>query len=127
VRGLAGVRDATVVINGTSLNIAATSGLGNARKVVDDIRKGVSKYHVIEIMACPGGCINGGGQPFSPDRHTTLEKRSDSLYDTDRSNPHRRSHENVSVKKLYDDYLGYPGSEKAHQLLHNLRSGNSSV
>lgn len=118
VRGLEGVREADIDLDGTILHVAATSGLGNARVLLDKIRKGTIKYHAIEIMACPGGCINGGGQPYSEERPEVIEKRTNSLYEIDANKKIRKSHENPSVIKLYEEYLEKPGSHKAHELLH---------
>ncbi len=118
VRGLEGVREASIQLDGRTVNVAAASGLGNARKILEAIQKGASKYDVIEIMACPGGCINGGGQPYSSERVETIKKRIQGLYEIDSSQAVRKSHHNLSVKKLYDEFLGEPGGEKAHELLH---------
>jgi NADH-quinone oxidoreductase subunit G len=118
VRGLQGVREATIDLNGKQINVAAASGLGNARKILENIERGTSKYHVIEIMACPGGCINGGGQPYSEERMEMIEKRIEALYEIDRHRAIRKSHENPSVKRLYSEFLGEPGSHLAHELLH---------
>jgi len=118
VRGLAGVKEAAIDLNGKTLNVAAASGLGNARKILDNIEKGTSTYHVIEIMACPGGCINGGGQPYSQERVETIEQRIKALYQIDDVKTVRKSHENPSVRKLYEEFLGEPGGHKAHELLH---------
>jgi len=118
VRGLAGVKEAVIDLNGMTLNVAAASGLGNARKILENIKQGTSKYHVIEIMACPGGCINGGGQPYSEERMERIQERVKALYQIDSGKALRKSHENPSVKKLYEEFLGEPGSEKAHELLH---------
>jgi NADH-quinone oxidoreductase subunit G len=118
VRGLDGVKEATVNVGGLELKAAITSGLGNARKILEKIRKGEAEYHIIEIMACPGGCLNGGGQPFVADQADTLEKRKQAIYQIDKDKPIRKSHLNPDIIKLYDEYLGKPGSEKAHHLLH---------
>ena len=92
--------------------------MGNARKILEKVQDGTTKYDVIEIMACPGGCVNGGGQPFCHDRQEKIEARLKALYDIDHDSKVRKSHENASVKKLYEEYFGEPGSEKAHELLH---------
>jgi NADH-quinone oxidoreductase subunit G len=118
VRGLAGVKEATIDLNGRRLNVAAASGLGNARVILDNIERGTSKYDVIEIMACPGGCVNGGGQPYSEERAETIELRLKALYQIDDAKAVRKSHENPSIRKLYEEFLGEPGSHKAHELLH---------
>ncbi|MCD6221908.1 iron hydrogenase small subunit [bacterium] len=117
VRGLKGVKTASVEINGNRVNVAVAHGLGNARKLLDEVREGKSPYHFIEIMACPGGCIGGGGQPGSFDLEKRW-KRGKTLYEEDKSLIYRQSHQNPSVKILYEKYLGKPGSELAHRLLH---------
>jgi NADH-quinone oxidoreductase subunit G len=118
VRGMEGIKEATVNISGTQVNIAVTSGLGNARKILEKIESGEAEYHAIEIMACPGGCINGGGQPFIHGDISRLEARMQAIYDEDERQVVRKSHENPSIKKLYADFLGKPGSTKAHEILH---------
>lgn len=118
VRGMSGIREATVNIAGREINAAIASGLGNARKLLESIRRGEGKYHAIEIMACPGGCINGGGQPYLKGDTSILEKRRQALYSIDEKMTIRKSHENPSIKRLYEEFLGKPGSEKAHELLH---------
>ena len=119
VRGLDGIKEATVEIApGLKVNAAVCSGLGNARKVLEMVRKDPNRFQAIEIMACPGGCINGGGQPFLHGDRTLLEKRMQGLYTEDASKPLRMSHTNPDIQKLYKEYLGEPGSEKAHHLLH---------
>ena len=117
VRGMDGVKTATVDVNGLEVKVAVAHGLGNARKLLDEVREGKSPYHFIEIMACPGGCIGGGGQPISFDM-PLRKMRCDVLYKEDKQLPYRRSHENPSIKKLYEDYLKEPLSEKSHHLLH---------
>lgn len=118
VRGLDGIKEATVKINGEDINVAVTSGLGNARILLEAIQSGKAKYHAIEIMACPGGCINGGGQPYHFGNMEIVKKRMEALYKEDRHKKIRKSHENPAVKKLYEEYLGDIGGEKAHHLLH---------
>ena len=119
VRGLDGVKEAKVeVAPGLVLNVAAASGLGNARKVLEMVQKEPGRFHAIEIMACPGGCINGGGQPFLHGDTALLDKRMKGLYSEDERKTMRMSHENPDIKALYDKFLGTPGSEKAHHLLH---------
>lgn len=128
VRGFDGIREASLDINGTIINVAVTHGMKNAKILLDDIRAGKSKYHFIEIMGCPGGCIAGGGQPyvkpcFLPDEDidildTYKEKRAAALYSEDERNAVRQSHNNMQVKALYDEFLGEPNSHKAHELLH---------
>ncbi len=119
VRGLDGIKEAKVEIApGLTVNAAVCSGLGNARKILEMVRKEPNRFQAIEIMACPGGCINGGGQPFTHGDSTLLEKRMRGLYLEDASKPLRMSHNNPDIKKLYEEFLGEPGSERAHHLLH---------
>jgi NADH-quinone oxidoreductase subunit G len=118
VRGLSGIREATVTVAGMDVRVAIASGLGNARHLLEQIQSGKAEYEAIEIMACPGGCINGGGQPSIKGDTSILEKRRQALYDIDGSEDIRMSHENPSIKKLYQDFLTEPGSELAHKLLH---------
>jgi NADH-quinone oxidoreductase subunit G len=119
VRGLDGIKEATVEIApGKTIKVAACSGLGNARTVLEMVRKDPNRFQAIEIMACPGGCINGGGQPYLHGETSLLEKRMKGLYTEDEQKTLRLSHENADIKQLYAEYLGKPGSEKAHHLLH---------
>jgi len=117
VRGLDGVKQATVEIAGTELNVAVASGLGNARTLLEDMRQGKRDIHFLEVMSCPGGCINGGGQPINCDSEC-ISSRMKALYKIDRNESLRVSHKNASVQRLYDDFLGKPLGEKSHQLLH---------
>jgi NADP-reducing hydrogenase subunit HndD len=123
IRGMAGVKEATIKVGDLDVKVAVAHGTKNASKLLDSIRAGEKEYHFIEIMACPGGCINGGGQP--PVTNEQLMKygdhkmlRAKALYSEDERNTIRKSHENPSVQKLYEDFLGKPGSHKAHELLH---------
>jgi hydrogenase, Fe-only len=118
MRGMEGIRSATVDFDGLPLHIGIAHGLGNARKLLDEVRSGTSNYHAIEIMACPGGCIGGGGQPYHRGNSDILNKRAAAIYTEDERKPIRKSHENPSIIKLYKEYLGEPGSHKAHSLLH---------
>lgn len=118
VRGLEGIKEATVNVAGIEVKAAISSGLGNARKLLEKIKQGEAEYHIIEIMACPGGCLNGGGQPYVRNNSSILEKRKQAIYAEDSGKPIRKSHQNPDIIKLYDEYLGKPGSHKAHQLLH---------
>jgi len=118
VRGLKGIKEASVTIGELTLNVAIASGLGNARKLLEKIQRGEANYHAIEIMACPGGCINGGGQPYLRGDSSILEKRCQALYSADGNMKLRKSHENLHIKKLYEEFLGEPGSKLAHKLLH---------
>jgi len=118
LRGLSGIREATVKIGDMDLKIGIANGLGNARKLLEKIRSGEVQYHAIEIMACPGGCINGGGQPYHNHDWSVVEQRARAIYKEDLKMPLRKSHENPAIVKLYNDFLGEPGSKKAHDLLH---------
>ena len=128
VRGLEGVREASLDINGTTVNVAIANGMKNAKVLLDEIRAGTSKYHFIEIMGCPGGCINGGGQPYVRDvflpnedddiMDTYIQKRAQALYSEDERQVIRQSHNNPQIKALYEEFLGKPNSHLAHHLLH---------
>jgi len=118
IRGMDGIREATIHINDMDVNAAIASGLGNARKLLDKIRAGEANYHIIEIMACPGGCIDGGGQPYMHGDYDILKKRANALYEEDRNKSLRKSHENPSIIELYDNFLDHPNSDIAHKLLH---------
>ena len=114
-----GVRVATVKMGDLDLNIGIAHGLGNARNLLEEIKAGNPRnLHAIEIMACPGGCIGGGGQPFHHGNIEILKKRAEAIYREDAGKPIRKSHENPAIKELYETYLGHPMSEKAHKLLH---------
>ena len=118
VRGLSGVRRATIDLNGFELKVGIAHGLGNARHLLEDIRNGHNEYHVIEIMACPGGCIGGGGQPLHHGNSDVLYARANALYREDANKPLRKSHDNPYIQKLYEEYLGKPLGEKSEMLLH---------
>ena len=118
LRGLEGIRSATIDFDGTPIKIGIAHGLGNARRLVEEVKNGMSPYHAIEVMACPGGCIGGGGQPFHRGRMEVLRKRAAALYQEDRSKTLRKSHENPYIQALYADYLGEPCGPRAHKLLH---------
>ncbi|MDR1558258.1 MAG: [FeFe] hydrogenase, group A [Clostridiales bacterium] len=118
LRGIEGIREAEVEIAGMKLSIAIAHGLGNARKLLTDIRDGKVQYHAIEIMACPSGCVGGGGQPYHGNNIEVLRKRAGALYSEDESKTLRRSHENPQIQKLYEEFLGEPYGELAHELLH---------
>jgi NADH-quinone oxidoreductase subunit G len=118
VRGLEGIKEATVNVAGISVKAAVTSGLGNARKILEKIQRGEAQYDAIEIMACPGGCLNGGGQPYIHENTNILEKRKAAIYRADEDKFKRKSHQNPQIIKLYKDFLDKPGSHKAHELLH---------
>ncbi len=117
VRGFEGIRTASIDFNGTQVRVAVAHGLANARVLMEEVRDGRSPYHFIEVMACPGGCLGGGGQPIPTDMEIR-KKRAACLYSEDERKVVRKSHENPAIKKLYEEYLGRPGSEKAHHLLH---------
>lgn len=118
LRGMEGIREATIDFDGLPLKIGIAHGLGNARKLLEDIRSGKSSYHAIEIMACPGGCIGGGGQPLHHGNSDIIKKRMEAIYREDAGKTIRKSHENPYIIKLYEDFLGKPMSEKSHKLLH---------
>ncbi len=118
LRGMEGVRSAKVDFNGQEIRIGIAHGLGNARKLLDEVKAKEAVYHAIEIMACPGGCIGGGGQPLHHGDSSILKARAKAIYTEDQGKSIRKSHENPSIKKLYEEYLGEPLSEKAHELLH---------
>ena len=122
VRGSAGIRRATYKIANMDVKVAVASGLANARQLLDSVKNGEEELHMIEIMACPGGCINGGGQPYQNDwvRNNVdlVTARTKAIYETDENLPYRKSYENPDIKRIYDEYLGVPGSEKAHKILH---------
>jgi len=118
LRGLGGVRQATIDFNGLPVRIGIAHGLGNARKLLDDVKAGKSEFHAIEIMACPGGCIGGGGQPLHHGNIEVIKARAAAIYREDKLKPIRKSHENPFIIELYKVFLGKPNSEKAHHLLH---------
>lgn len=119
LRGFEGVRSATVPIGDLDLNIGIAHGLGNARDLLEEIRSGNPRnFHAIEIMACPGGCIGGGGQPYHHGDSEILKKRQAAIYEEDKRKPIRKSHENPAIIELYEKFLDYPMSPKAHELLH---------
>lgn len=122
VRGTDGIKEASYNVAGMDIKVAVVSGLGNAKELLEKVQKGEADYHFIEIMGCPGGCVNGGGQPQQPAYvHNTTDikaLRAKVLYDIDASMPVRKSHENEAIKQLYAEFFGEPGSEKAHHILH---------
>jgi NADP-reducing hydrogenase subunit HndD len=128
VRGMSGLKEATLNIAGKELKVAVASGMRNAKVLMDQIREGNSPYTFIEIMGCPGGCVNGGGQPFVkpmflPNEENNIletyrEKRAQALYSEDERQVLRQSHNNTQVQALYKEFLGEPNSHKAHELLH---------
>ena len=118
VRGIENLKEATIDVDGFELKVAVAHGLGNARKLMNEIRAGKSQYHAIEIMACPGGCIGGGGQPLHHGDSSLLRARTQALYTEDNEKSLRKSHQNPYIISLYEEFLGKPMSEKAHHLLH---------
>ncbi len=118
LRGMENIRQATLDFDGLPINIGIAHGLGNARKLLEDIRAGKSQFHAIEIMACPGGCIGGGGQPYHHGDSAILKKRAGAIYREDAGKPIRKSHENPFITELYREFLGKPLGEKSHHLLH---------
>jgi len=118
LRGDEGIREATVKAGGMDIKIGIASGLGNTRELLERVRDGKAEYHAIEIMACPGGCVAGGGQPYYGNDRAVIEKRREVLYAEDRAKHARMSHENKEIQALYDEFLGKPGEHKAHELLH---------
>ena len=123
VRAVEGLRDTYVAIGEQVIHVGVANGLTNAKILLDKIVEGQEQFHVIEVMACPGGCVGGGGQPYPPDGIKVLDpellrKRASALYTIDSSKTLRKSYENPAIEELYDSFLGGPGSEKAHELLH---------
>ena len=127
VRGIDGIKEASLEIAGHTVNVAAASSLGNARKLMDELREGNSKYHVIEIMACPGGCVAGAGQPYNHGDYDIVKARAKALYEIDAHKKDRLSHHNPDIIKLYDEFLGERGGHKAHDLLHTKYSDKSNI
>lgn len=117
-----GIKEASVNIAGTVYKVAAASGLANANALLTKIKSGEADYQFIEIMACPGGCVNGGGQPHQPAAVHALNNvpalRAQALYRNDAASEIRKSHENPDIRELYSKFLGSPGSKRAHELLH---------
>lgn len=122
VRGTKGIKEAKINIAGKEHKIAVSQGLANASKILDEIREGKSPYSFVEIMTCPGGCINGGGQPivdeYKASKIDVKALRAKALYKADKKAKHRKAHENQSVKKIYEDFIGKPNGKEAHRLLH---------
>ena len=122
VRGMKGIKEAVVDVAGTTIRVAIASGLANANALLTKVKSGEADYQFIEIMACPGGCVNGGGQPHQPAAVRALTdvpaKRAEALYRNDAGSTCRRSHENPEIREIYAKFLGSPGSSRAHELLH---------
>jgi NADP-reducing hydrogenase subunit HndD len=127
VRGMEGIRAAKVQVGPHTLNIGIAHELGNARKLLEKVQAGESEFHAIEIMACPGGCIGGGGQPYHHGDFELLKKRTQVLYNEDAGKKLRKSHENPYIIQLYEKYLGKPLSEKSHHLLHTHYFGRQKL
>ncbi len=117
IRGLQGVKTASVTVNGLTLRLAAVSGLKHIQPILDRMRAGTCEFDFIEVMACPGGCVNGGGQPLPADPEKR-RKRTEAIYRIDTGMPRRCSHDNESIQILYREFLGEPNSHRAHELLH---------
>lgn len=122
VRGTNGIKEASYTVNGMEVKVCVVSGLANANTIMEKVKNGTADYHFIEIMGCPGGCVNGGGQPI---QHAVVRnfvdlkaRRAAALYEADKDMPLRKSHESEAVKRLYAEFLGEPGSHKAHEVLH---------
>ncbi len=122
VRGMEGVKEATYAVGDLEVKVAVASGTANAKTLMEKVKDGTSEYHFIEIMGCPGGCINGGGQPIVDATTRNFEdfkaKRASALYTLDKQNANRKSHENEAIKRVYSEFFGEPGSHKAHEILH---------
>jgi len=122
VRGTKDIKEATLNIAGKEVRICVTSGLANAKIVLDDVKAGKRHYDFIEIMCCPGGCVNGGGMPYVDyneiDRVDVCKARAKALYKNDAAKEYRKSHKNPSIIKIYKEYFGEPNSHKAHEVLH---------
>ena len=112
-----GIKEARLNIAGLEVGVAVANGLGNAAKLLDQIRAGRKDLHFIEVMTCPGGCVNGGGQPLGTDRNA-VRTRMQALYQIDGTEAVRVSHENPSVQRLYREFLGQPLAHRSHELLH---------
>ena len=117
VRGIQGIKEAEVDLDGTVVKVAVANSLGSARQLMEQVKAGTSPYHFIEVMCCPGGCIGGGGQPI-PSTVADRTRRINAIYEEDARLPLRKSHDNPEVKLLYDDFLQEPLGEKSHKLLH---------
>ena len=122
VRGTDGIKEASYTVNGMEIKVCVVSGLANANTIMEKVKNGTADYHFIEIMGCPGGCVNGGGQPI---QHAVVRnfvdlraRRAAALCEADKDRPLRKSHESEAVKRIYDEFLGEPGSHKAHEVLH---------
>lgn len=124
-RGLEGIKEATVLVGDIPVKVAVAHGLGNARKLMDAIREGKADYHFIEIMACPGGCIGGGGNPIK--NWKKMERRCEAVYEAEKNLSIRKSHKNPAISMIYEQYLGEPGGHLAHELLHTHYTDRSDL
>lgn len=123
VRGVTGIKEASLTVEGKTINVAVANTLQNAKILLDRVASGEKEYHLLELMACPGGCIGGGGQPYPSEGYHVLDpevlkKRAKALYDIDAAKQLRKSHENPYIQRLYKEFLGVPNGEKSHELLH---------
>ncbi len=118
LRGLTGIKETQVEIDGKTIRIAVANGLGNTRRLLEKVKSGEEEFHAIEVMACPGGCIGGGGQPYHHGDLSILRRRAEGIYSIDKNKKKRKSHENEKVQKLYDEFFGGVASPLAHELLH---------
>ncbi len=122
VRGSKAIKEATINLNGKEIKVCAVSGLANAREVLEAIKAGKKQYHFVEIMCCPGGCVNGGGMPYIDydqyDHDEVVKARAKALYKNDAKQAIRKSHKNPSIIKIYKDFFEKPNSHKAHEILH---------
>jgi len=126
LRGMKGVKEARLEIDGIAVSVAVANGLGNAARVLEAVKSGEKEYHFIEVMTCPGGCVGGGGQPYTADSKE-IQKRMKELYRIDRESRLRTSHGNREVARLYEEFLGAPLSEKSHHLLHTRYAGREVI
>lgn len=118
LRGFDGIKEANINIDGRNIRIAVANGLGNTRRLLEGLRNGEEQFGAIEVMACPGGCIGGGGQPYHHGNISVLKRRAEGIYSVDKAKILRRSHENPKIRQLYDEYLGEVAGPRAHELLH---------
>ena len=116
VRGFEGIKESQVDLNGRVIKVAVAHGIKNAKVLLEKVKNGTADYQFIEIMACPGGCIGGGGNP--PKTWSIMEKRKKAIYESEAELPVRQSHKNPAIQKIYETYLGEPCGELSHKLLH---------
>jgi iron-only hydrogenase group A len=126
VRGMTKIKEATIDLDGTKINVAVSHGLANAKEMLERIKRGEKTYHFVEIMACPGGCIGGGGQPIKT-TNAVREQRIDAIYREDKRMPLRKSHENPAITQIYAEFLGQPLGHKSHELLHTRYTAREKV